>query len=232
MDEMIKVMEKQYFSYPILLLILIAAIVISLSNRKKFKILNHFPVYLFWLFGDLILNSSCLYANSLCFSILPYVQYVDYSFTLVELIVFSNFFYRLIKDNKLKKGIIIVNIAFALYFIYMGVSDVNFYLGVTEMTQAKVYTLETVVLLIICLTYFFQLFRDLPFSNLRDEPVFWVSAGILFFMAGTLPYSLLENYIVINYFSFSFSLYSIFYVFYILLFSMIIRAYLCKAKGK
>jgi hypothetical protein len=230
MEEIINEIKRQYFSYPILIFVLIVSIFISLTRRKKFKILKYFPIYLFWLLAVLILNSVCLYPNSLCFYLLPFVQYTDYFFTLVELIVFSNFFYRLIKNYSLKKGIVVINIIFAIYFIYKGVFDVNFYLGISEATQAKVYTIEAVVLLIICLIYFFQLFRDLPFSNLRDEPVFWVSAGVLFFTAGTLPYSLLENYIVTNYFSFSFSLYSIFYVFYVLLFSMIIKAYLCKTK--
>jgi len=230
LHEIIREMERQYYSDLALMVVLIFSILLAYKNRKKFKVLRYMPIYLIWLLIDMLLNSMCLRPNSLLFYIIPYAQWVDYFSTLVELIIFSNFFYCLIKNYILKKGIIAINIVFAFYFIYMGVIDENTYYGVTEATQSKVYTLEAVLLLLICLTYFFQLFKELPFSNAKDEPVFWVSAGILLFMTCTLPYSVLENYISIKYHHFSFSLYSIFYIFYIFLCFMIVRAYLCKAK--
>ena len=113
----------------------------------------------------------------------------------------------------------------------MAVLDNHFPNGTSEITQSKVYTVEAVLLLLICLIYFFQVFRELPYIDIKNESIFWISAGLLFFVTCTLPHSILENYIFKNHSSFSFSLNAIFYIFYTLLFLMIIRAYCCHSKG-
>ena len=155
-------------------------------------------------------------------------DYIDYSFTLIEMVTFSIFFYQLITKIIVKKLIIISNIFFSLFFIYMLTIDPGFYASISETTQSRVYTAEGVILLMICLFYFIDFFKKPPNLNLNNEPVFWVSTGLLFFLTCTLPYSLLENYIRKKFPDLILTSYSIFYIFYILLFLMIIRAYLCK----
>jgi hypothetical protein len=142
--------------------------------------------------------------------------------------ILSRFYYRLIKSRQVKKSIIIINVLFALFFMYMGITDERIYHGLSISTHSTVYTTEGVILLLICSFYFFELFQKTPFVNLRNEPAFWISTGLLFFMACTLPYSFLVNYIAKYYPHLLFVSYSIFYVFYILLFATIIRAYLGK----
>ena len=226
-----KEMESQYFSRPTLLLVAIVSIIISLRNRKKFKILDWFPIYLISFLVAFLANDM-LYVLSLRPFFIPCSQYADYIFTLLELLVFSNLYYRIINNQSVKNTILITNMVFFAYFIYMAVLDVDFPNGISELTQSNVYTVEAVLLLLMCLTYFFQVFRSLPYSDIKNEPIFWISAGLLFFVTCTLPHSLLENYIFKNYHSYSFSLYAIFYIFYILLFLMIIRAYSCKPKER
>src|SRR5262245_35247068 len=137
----IQEMESQYFSHPILILVLIFSIIISIRNRKKFKILGWFPIYLISFLVSSFSNDM-LYVVSLRPFFIPFSQYADYVFTLLELLVFSNLYYRIIYNRTVKNMILFVNMAFLVYFIYMGILDDHFLSGISELTQSKVYTVE------------------------------------------------------------------------------------------
>jgi hypothetical protein len=228
---MISDWQNQYYTSALQDIILIIVLLISLKNRKKFIILKHFPIYIVSLLS--VSTSMPLYyiakdANFYVNFFDGLSDYTDYLFTLVEMIILSHFFYLVIKNKIIKILLLFFNILFALFFIYMAIKDKDFYQAISETTQSIVYTAESIILIFFCSAYFVELFKKLPFVDLKNEPVFWVSTGIFFFMACTLPYSLLENHIRNNYANYLKTSYSIFHVFYILLFLMIIRAYLCK----
>ncbi len=227
MQELIKKLGDQYYTDLILIGVLLASLFVGIKKRKNFKILKYFPIYIISLLIALSLNKLTVFAD-LRKWVLPIACYVDYFFTLLELIIFSHFYYYIINNSIIKKSILVTNGLFVFLFLYMGLIDKEFYQNISEATQSKVYTIEGVILLALCVFYFFELFKKLPFLNLRNEPAFWISTGLLFFMACTLPFSFLENYIG-NYLPHLYDLlYPIFYVFYILLFATITRAYLCK----
>jgi len=229
MEELSNTFDKQLNTDLLLVGTLLATIVVSIKNNKKFKILNYFPIYTVSLLSGIIFNRISV-VNHVRTELFPIATYWDYSVTLLELMIFSHFYYQLIKNHIVKSFIILSNLLFVPFFVFMAVIDKNLLnKGITESTQSIVYTVEGVILLILCLAYFFELFKKLPIVNLKNDPVFWISIGLLFFMACTLPYSLLENYFDKYYPSLSFMLYSLFYVFYVLLLIMIIRAYLCRA---
>jgi len=220
--------EDQFYTDIILQCALFATIVVSIKHKNKFRILKNFPVYSGSFLVVMIINRLCT-NNHIPNLLFPLSTFLDYFFTLLELIIFSNFYHQLIKNHTVKRLIIVSNLLFVLFFIFMGVRDKNFYhQGISEKTQSIVYTVEGIILLFLCSFYYFELFKRLHVINLKNEPVFWVSTGLFFFVTCTLPYSLLENYIDKYYPNYSFMLYSLFYLFYILLFIMIMRAYLCK----
>lgn len=229
MRSLIKHWNAHYYTEPMLILVLCIAFIISIKNRKKSKVLKFIPFYIMSLIIDFILSSIFFLtreSNSQSKLFLGISSYADYLFTLVEMTIFSHFYLQLIYNRIAKKIIIFLNIFFLIFFIYKLLEDKDFYHHISEDTQSIVYTVEGIILLLICIFYFFELFSRTPHLDLKNEPVFWVSTGLLFFLACTLPYSLLENYIDKNYPDYF--LYSIFYIFYMLLFLMIIRAYLCK----
>lgn len=223
MQDLISFWKANYYTTLLLSIVLCVTFIISLKNRKKFQLLKYIPLYTITLF--LVCLSSDLHSASHIITFLRLTHYLDYFFTLLELIIFSHFYYYLINNRIIKKTIIPVNLAFFVFYVYMLVQDESFYKAVSEKTQTIVYTIEGLILLLVCLTYFIELFKKPAYLNLKNDPAFWVSTGLLFFLTCTLPFSVLENYItnseLISW------LYPIFYIFYILLFSMIIRAYLC-----
>ena len=212
-------------------MLLIIVLIISLKHSKKFVILKYFPLYarcLMLVFLSMVLYYIALDADYDSDFFLGLTTYLDNCFTLLELIFFSHFYYQYVTSPVVRKLIISVNISFIFFFVLMAISDNAFYTHITEATKAIVYTFEGVVLLLLCSYYFINLFKNTPVIKLKNEPVFWAPIGLFFFMSCTLPYSLLENTIRKNYpDSFLATTYSIFHVFYALLFLMIIRAYLC-----
>jgi len=231
MGDQINTYDKQFYTDLILFCALLVTIFVSRKNKNRFRILKYFPIYaISFLVGIVVNRLSTI--NHVPNRLFPFATYFDFFFTLLELLIFSHFYHQLIKNRIVKKLIVVTNLLFVFFFIYMGVGDKNFYdKGISESTQSIVYTVEAIILLLLCSFYFFELFKKLPVADLKNEPVFWVSTGLFFFLVCTLPYSLMENYIDKYYPNMSFTLYSLFYVFYILLFIMIIRAYLCKPEA-
>lgn len=231
MQTLINSWEKQYYTSILRDIILIMTLFVAYKNSRKFKILKYIPLYTFFLLLSSLSNTLYSLRKDLNFNPLflsGLADYLDYIFTLFEMLIFSHFYYQLANKLIIKKAILIASILFCLFFIYMATIDEDFYQAISASTQSIVYTVEGSILLLICSQYFIDLFKKLPFVDLKNEPHFWLSTGLLFFMTGTLPYSFLENYIAKNYNTVLVASYSIFHVFYILLFLMIIRAYLCK----
>jgi len=231
MQEIIEDWHSHFYTSVVQLIVLIIVLIISLILRKKFKQLKYFPVYAITLLLDYLFLYLSYVAKDVEYHsdfFRGFSAYVDYLFTLFELIIFSHFYYYVINAIIVKKLILIVNILFAIFFIYMAVNDKYFYPTISEPTQSIVYTVESIILLFLCSVYFLETFKKIPVVDLKNEPAFWISTGVFFFMACTLPFSLLENHIHKNYPNSLLTSYTIFHVFYILLFLMIFRAYLCK----
>lgn len=231
MQDLLTRWEKEFYTEPFLAIILFVSLWIALKNRRKYRILRYIPVYIISFLLAIIsiisayIARSAGYSSEFFFSI---SDYLDYLFTLVELIIFSHFYYQIINNSFLKKILIFLNLSFIAFFLQMAFSDQNFYRRISNETQAKVYTVEGAILLLICFFYFIELFTKTRTVELKKEPTFWVSTGLLFFLTCTLPYSILETHFPEENFDFISRFYSIFYIFYIVVFLTIIRAYTCK----
>lgn len=222
-----------FFTEAMLVILLFAALWISLKNRKRHAEMKFFPFYI----AFLLIVFISLYANIYSEKIWNYSittfnfhHYIDYISTLFELFVFIHFFVHVISNRWFKKFIIFIAILFTIYYLAELVYDDRFTRSISKTTQSRVYTIQSLVLLIPCIRYFYELFKHPPILNLKQEPSFWIVTGLSFFIISTLPYSLIENYLRKNHLYLMTALYSVFYIFYIILISMIIRAYTCNPK--
>lgn len=222
-----------FFTEALLVILLIVALVISIRKRKRHPILRFLPYY----FACLILVFLSLYPNMYFEEVFVYSttkfnfhHYIDYCSTLIELLVFVHFFSQIIESRLFKKTLFIISALFIAYYFVELLLDRRFSRSISETTQSRVYTIESLILLLPCIAYFYQLFKNPPLLKLRQEPAFWVVSGLSFFVTCTLPYSLLENHLRRNYLYLMTTLYSVFYLFYILLVLMIIKAYSCNPK--
>lgn len=229
MKDLIRYWKVHYYTEPLLCIVLCITLLVSLKNKKKFSSLKYIPLYTITL---LLVALCAIYNINRTVIFLFFAHHLDYFFTLLELLIFSHFYYHLINNHPIKKAIILTNLASFILYIYLLLEDKDFHVSISEKTQNIAYTVEGVILLLICLTYLTNIFKKPSYLNLKNDPVFWISTGLFFFLTCTLPFSILENYIDKNYLNSTAWLYSIFYIFYTLLFLMIIRAYLCKPETK
>lgn len=230
MIELANKWARSFYTESVLLIVLLISLLVALRNRKRHTILSNVEFYitgLLFVYLSSYLEFFGIKEQELPYKI-SYSFYLDYLFTLLEFVIFFDFFTTILKTQKVTKLFIIIKGLFIAYFFVELFFDYQFPQKVSEYTQARVYTVEAIILLIPCILYFVEIFRTLPYLKLTDQPSFWITTGLFFFLICTLPYSLLENYLRKYYHDIMMQLYSIFYLFYILFFVMIIRAYLCK----
>jgi hypothetical protein len=223
--------ELLFYTKPLLEIVLCIAFVIAIKNRKKHSILKYMPIYVAVFLLIFLLteartlsapkSTAYLWINAIC-------EAVDYGSIAVELFIFSHMYCKIFDSPGFTRFVLIMNLAFLGFFFYELSIDPLFYIDITHETKAMVYTVEGILLLPLCLQYFINLFKKSTFSNLKEEPTFWISAGLFSFLACTLPYSILENFVPKRSFPLMYQFYFLFYLFYSIFFILIIKAFYCK----
>jgi hypothetical protein len=231
MQRIIDIWLEVYFTEPILLILLMLTLVISIVRRQTLHAFRWLPLYvgLFLLvfLGDYAYN-ILIYPNEQE-RFQKYQRELNFYTTVLELLVFVSLIDSSLRIPALKKTLRWLTIICLLSFlgIYV-VTHVNrgyisyYYLN-------TIYIIELATLLCSSVFFFIQLFREPPVSNLRALPEFWIAIGLSFYCLCTLPLTIANSY----FFSSSrgpvyVNLFSIIYVFYIILFSLIIRSMLCR----
>jgi hypothetical protein len=228
MDNFIRYISKDYYTDFIHFLVCIVALTVSIKLKDRHPRLK---VFQFYFAGFIMLKVEALYLVGLNLSRINATisEHLDYLFTIFEYVCMA-FFIKTAIESFLKN---IVNLISLVFYILSG------YLYYTELIQKgspvmvlnTLYTLQAVCLITCCTLYYINLFKSRA-RNLTEEPAFWIVNGMVFFMLSTLPYSVLLNYIWETERKMWALYFSIFYIFYIIFFAMIIRGYLCKPKNQ
>ncbi len=163
--------------------ILICAAVFLISRNYIYKVLNFFPYYL--LFTALVQTGAYLYSQHFRKSN-HFIFNLD---LLIDACFWTVFFALAYQSKKLKIATLVAGAVFLLYalsrlynesfWIYNSVND----------------TISSVLITVYCLMFLGELFISDVFLNYFSIPVFWISAGLLFFNAGEIVYLCLFNYI-------------------------------------
>lgn len=147
-------------------------------------------------------------------------------FMLFEFIACSLFILRCIRSPQRRR---IIKINALLFF---GIIIANAALTFPDFgrlydTYTTYYLLpESFFLVIPCLIYFYELFLTRNLRPLTDQPAFWIITGILFLNACEIPLLVTSNLLkeITHYYNEAFSLN---YILYVLLFILLMRAFLC-----
>ena len=146
--------------------------------------LRIFPVYLFVSFG------IEFFADKFLRTFLPFTIHDDNShiadvlyniFTVFETAVFAYFLYQVIRSPFMKKITLLLLSLFLLYFTSTTLLNGPYY------HNYKAVALESIVILIPCLTFFRELFTRREPLDLLKEPSFWMITGIFFYLATIFP---------------------------------------------
>lgn len=109
-------------------------------------------------------------------------------------ILYSIFFLRLLRGGKvLKFFLVIVNLA---YFIFVSYNA----LFVQKMNiNSYSTTVGSIVILILCVVYYFKLLRELPAQQVYHIPMFWVVSALFFAKSGKLVMYSVIHYLTDHY---------------------------------
>jgi len=186
------------------------------------------PVYLLVSIGIEILVNR--FINQLLdfrpFAHLPDARTTLYNlFTPFELIIFSYFLFQVIQSLLVKKLVVILICLFAIFFVQYSLQK-----GLGDSNDIAV-VLESVIIIIPCLTYFRELLAWNEPVNLLREPSFWMVTGIFFYLATIIPLYMTRSYLYTHGFAgVSKSLSSINNFALSITYLLFIRSYTCRIK--
>lgn len=228
LDHLLAFWRQGNYLEPVLLALSLCLCIVAIRKKKKLAIPNYLWVY----FLSFFLSFVCLPVELLVFGAptryhKQIVLYTDHFFTLVEMMVFSHFFYHILKNLLIRRIILLMVILFIVYFLLFLLLSISNHGLESEMVQ-QAYTVENLLLAIPCVCYFIELFKKNLTLSLKKEPAFWIVTGLSFFLACTLPLSLVEPYLMKNNHVLWTKVYPLHYIFYILFFLLVLKAYLIK----
>jgi len=128
----------------------------------------------------------------------PFGSHQDYAmavvynlFTPFELFMFAWFFFRIIQSPLIKRLLVIFLMLFCFFFIiYFLQVDIG------KKIEHLPVVLESIIILMPCLTWYRELFTLSEPTNLYREPAFWIVTGIFFYLATIIPYYVASNYLI------------------------------------
>jgi hypothetical protein len=204
------------------------ALVICLYFRKKNSDLAIFKFYLIINIVDFFLNSMHIiffHKTHLSWQSLMFLKCETLMLAFIEFFVFKTYFEIIAPKSSQRLGRLI-SFLYVLFALIILVKHRSFFTSSNFAVDDRIFTLQSSALVALCVIYYYDVFRNLAFESLANEPSFWIFTGLFFCMLCTLPLNILFPYLRKNYPSYS-QIFSIVNVFYVLLFAMIGKAFLC-----
>lgn len=228
MDQIFQSWRDNYFTEPLLDMLVIITFIVSLRKRKLVPQLKGLPYYLgcfvFLMLASYILSLTAVdTAYPDFFSVSD--SFLNYTVSLVEFVSFFYFLHTATAIEKYRLPIRIIGTMGTLFcvFRYTHILTFDKQLGIFFLNS--LYSMESGLLLIMSFFCIAYLISSTPIQILPASPDFWVLTGLVIYTIGTLPYKLITNYYTITdpllFQSFS----TIVYFFYIILFLMLLKAY-------
>lgn len=231
MERIIKTWESNYYTEPLLIVMLLLTFWLSVKDRKKHSQLKLLPIYL----GSFLLLICLIYykqvylfrdiSDALSFKI---DRVANYIVTLLEFFCFSFFLFRSSSSSKSKKIILLLTIistAYSFIILFEILQNKNYR---KHDPLHSLYTIELVSLLIGCVLHFVELLKTRQTNNFTFSINFWVFCGLAFYCISTIPITIIGGYIFKSDLNLYETLYSIIYFCYSIFFGMIIRGYMSK----
>lgn len=228
MENILKYSQDMFYTDLISFSLSVIGLVISLWKHRQNPQLTPLIFFFSGYVLDLFFNFYILQNPRVFYRLRILSDYIDFLDTIVEFLAFFYLIKNHIISNKIKTHLnpllpVFIGSVF-IYFVYYKSSHSE----IDQYFLQFTYTIQAPFLVIACVLYFIDLFTKEPKLDLSALPSFWAITGLAFFMLCTLPFSILGLYLIKTNYNLNFHLFSIFNIFYCLLFIMIIKAYLCK----
>ncbi len=208
----------------------LTTLIIGLIYVRKDKIGRFFIAYLAF---DLSILLAHWYLIT-CLSISPefgsyFRSTTNTIIAYVELLVYFYFFKKIFHGENIKKVLTGLSILYTIIISIFIITKFSFISSRYNFIALINGAIEFVFLLVPCIYYFLQLLKTNSPIKLSERPTFWIVIGIFFFSLISVPYYLLNNYIIKGQFEFRNVLIAVLYYMPLISnFLFLIKAFLCK----
>ena len=210
----------------VLLFISFSSFIIGLKYKRTHKELNHLFIYSISSFLQVLFIKSTKHLFSFPDKNAEHTaaKVSIYIFLVIEFSCIYLFFYKIRFYNKRIKKSLAFTFGFCLLsYIILAIKSNFFILHVDY-----IYYIQSLIILVPCFLYLYQLFVQPPTLNLLNEASFWFFSGILIYFILTLPLFFMIHYFQSKIMRVMVDIINL--LGYNLIFSFLIRAYLCKPK--
>jgi hypothetical protein len=213
-------LAHSYYSMVVMIVATVAALVVSIKYYGRHKDLRIFTYYVAFSLLEDVIGLWGYMAPDRRSAYLPIAIAIN-SFALFEVIICHLFIPHYIMSPKRK---LIIKINLFAYLVLLAFILIKKY-------PASIYTpyflLGRIFLVLPCLLYFYELFKNVNLQPLKNQPAFWIVTAFLFHSACSIPYALTGAYLG----KYQEAATSVLYFLYSIVFLFIIRANLCKPEN-
>jgi hypothetical protein len=229
MEYYLNYIRGTYFTNPLSLIVAIVALVISIKYSKQNQSFRLLPYYLLGyilvlignVFGSLLLDKKYEVQS------MTLQTAVDFLFTVCEYFIFSRFISKFLTSKTHSRVIQGLSITFVVVSISIATKSIMTFGYIKANDLQNIFIIQALLLLPQTVFYFINLLSIPQDFEFRLRYDFWIITGLCFTMVCSLPFSFICNYLRdYNYEAYN-SLYSIFYILYIIFFCMIIKGLSC-----
>lgn len=192
MEKYLTLTEKRFYSDSFLLCCMIICLIFSIIYYRRNKLNTIFLAYTTSVFIAIILVEILVLK---VFKISKqekdlYILLINNLVICIEFISYYYLYFPLIKSEQLKKillfsrFIIIISITIIIILTFFTSFSYNKILHASYLINM----FEFIILLLICLQYFFQVNKEETALSLKDSPLFWISSGVLIYVSASIPF--------------------------------------------
>lgn len=192
-------LQNSYYTLGIMWLCELVGIIAGLIFLPRQKLSTLFLLYLIFDFSILNTGLYLKYVSTL--STKEVNRFVDLSnliISLLELFVYYYFFLQIFKTDSIRKALKAIFLVFLITITAFLISDAGLLDANYLYTSQPIGAIEYIFLLIPCIHFLVILLNTNSKIDLFERPSFWIVSGIFFYSVLSIPYHLIESFLLSN----------------------------------
>lgn len=230
-DRLFQEWRSIFFSKPILLISMLLAFIVGVTVKNKRTSQIGFLIYIVSCF-TIMLGTELIIVlfNKNGREAIIIIEVTNTIIASIELAVFYYFFFEIIMTKSIKILMLSLAIPFSLIvlFFFIRLIDLQFGGDSIKKLSFQINVIEFFLILLPCLTFFYEIFKKDADKILELNPAFWITSGVFIYCVSTLPFLLIAKNLLINDRPLYAFMAAAHYFSFTILFLSIIKSFRCK----
>ena len=195
-DKLIKYWRRTFFTEPILLSAFIVCFIACAIYHHKQKERFFLLFYFFAGIMLLVVNSPLLFRRIYHGRNLAiHLEISNTLFELAEFAAFYIFFFNALRTKNFQKmsRIFLITLCAIIATFFVALIFPTYSADDIEKHSVFINVVEFFFIAILCLTYFYELFKYAPSVNLLHRPSFFITASAFFYSVSLIPFFMIAN---------------------------------------